>query len=365
MEKLLIVAGGTGGHIFPAMAVANAIEKQGVKVNWLGSHVGMERDLVSKHFPMTFISIEGVRGKNVLTRLLSPFKIFIAVFQAYQIIKKLNPDLVLAMGGFVAGPGGIAAWLARKPLVIHEQNAIAGYTNRILVKFSNSVLQAFPNAFPAKTKVTTAGNPVRSDFFTIEAPNSRLANRLGPLRVLVLGGSRGARAINHAVREVAEHFAGKNQLEIRHQVGQADLVEMQQAYSKLAVKAEVFPFIEDVVSAYAWADVAICRAGAMTIAELAAAGVASILIPFPHAVDDHQRFNAAYLSQQDAAHLIIQKDLTSARLIDLLQQYLDDRNLLLQMGLRAKALSKPDAVRDVIQECENVCNALLKKQSLT
>jgi len=358
-KRVLIVAGGTGGHIFPALTVARALRDQGFDLQWLGSHVGMESELVGNEFPMAFVSIKAIRGKSLFSKLMSPFRMCLATWQAWRTIRKLKPDVVLGMGGFVSGPGGVAARLAGKPLVIHEQNAIAGMTNRLLSKHAHKVLQGFPNAFPPSVHAETIGNPIRPAIGALASPKERLKGRDGPLRILVIGGSRGARAINQVMVRVLSNYPDSQKLNIWHQTGSLDFENIQRAYRTIAVPATVEAFIDKMPEAYAWADLLICRAGALTVSEIAAIGVSSILIPFPYAVDDHQYANGNYLAAAGAAELIRQSDLTDDRLRDIIQGYEKDRSLLVDMAEKARSLAKPQALSAIV----NVCQELIKKNS--
>lgn len=354
MKRILIIAGGTGGHIFPALAVARALQKEGVDVQWLASRVGMETDLVAGEFPMSYVLVQGIRGKSLLSKILSPFRLLLATWQAWRIIKRLQPDLVLGMGGFVSGPGGLAARFARKSLVIHEQNAIAGLTNRVLSIFATAVLQGFPDAFPKNTPVKTIGNPVRPVIMSLAPPAERLRDREGPLRILVLGGSRGARAINQSMVRVLSQYRDTNALQIWHQTGKLDFEMVQKAYRNIAIRTTVEAFIANMAEAYGWADLMICRAGALTVSEIAAVGVASILIPFPFAVDDHQYYNASYLSNTGAAKLIRQKELTDERLTQMIEDFVKDRDCLITMAEKARTLVKPDALSAIVRTCREI-----------
>ncbi len=352
MKRILIIAGGTGGHIFPALAVARALRGKGVDVQWLGSHVGMEGDLVAGEFPISYVSVKAIRGKSLLSKLLSPLRLLLATWQAWRIIKRLKPDVVLGMGGFVSGPGGLAARLARKPLVIHEQNAVAGLTNRALSKLAKAVLQAFPDAFPKKTAAETIGNPVRPTISNLASPAERLRNREGPLRILVLGGSQGARAINQSMMRVLSQYQHADELQIWHQTGKLDFETVQRAYRSVAIRVTVEAFIKNMAEAYGWADLMICRSGALTISEIAAVGVASILIPFPYAVDDHQYCNGSYLASAGAAEIIRQKELTDEGLAQMIRDFAQDRSRLITMAEKARALAKPEALSAIINTCQ-------------
>jgi len=353
MEKrILILAGGTGGHIFPALAVARELKKEGLDVQWLGSKVGMESEIVLDEFPMSYVSIKAIRGKSLPSKLLSPLRLLLATWQAWRVIHRLNPDLVLGMGGFVSGPGGVAARLARKPLVIHEQNAVAGLTNRILSKVAKVVLQGFPNAFPKKVRAETIGNPVRPAILRLSSPAERLREREAPLRILVLGGSRGARAINQMMVRVLSQYPDEKALHVWHQVGKLDIETVQRSYRSIPVRTTVEVFIKNMAEAYSWADLVICRSGALTISEIAVAGLASILIPFPYAVDDHQYYNGAYLANAGAAELFRQKELTDARLTQMIQGFVNDRQQLMAMAEKARILAKPEALSTIVNTCK-------------
>lgn len=351
VKRVLIVAGGTGGHIFPALVIAKAFQEKDIDIQWLGSKVGLERDLVSPHFPVTFVNVNAIRRNGFLAKLLAPFRILQATLQALCAIRTLKPDLVLGMGGFVAGPAGVAAKLLRIPLVIHEQNSVAGVTNRILARLANAVLSGFPNAFPTRVRATVVGNPVRPEIAQINAPAERLRDRDGPLRVFVLGGSQGARAINHLMVDVLKTFPNADQIDLWHQTGKLDHQKIKAAYADVHATVKTQAFIDDIAQAYAWADVMVCRSGALTVAELSAAGVASILIPFPFAVDDHQYFNGKYLADNSAAMIVRQQDMTVEHLSELLQSFLDDRRTLLMMAEKAKQLHHPDAVANMVDAC--------------
>jgi len=353
-QRVLIIAGGTGGHIFPALAVARELRKRGFDLWWMGSQVGMESELVGDEFPMSLLSIKAIRGKGLLSKISLPWRLCRATWQAWRLIKQWNPDVVLGMGGFVSGPGGIATWLARKPLVIHEQNAIAGMTNRLLSKRARVVLQAFPNAFSSKIAAKTVGNPVRPTISELMSPEERFKDRTGPLRILIVGGSRGARAINQSMLRVLTDYPESQAIRVWHQTGQLDFNAVQKAYDRIVVPATVEAFIDDMAAAYAWADLMICRAGALTISEIAIAGVPSILIPFPYAVDDHQYHNGIYLSDSGAAELIRQSDLTDDRLTRMIQRSVKDRSLLLAMSAKAKLLAKPQALAVIADVCEQL-----------
>jgi UDP-N-acetylglucosamine--N-acetylmuramyl-(pentapeptide) pyrophosphoryl-undecaprenol N-acetylglucosamine transferase len=287
-----------------------------------------------------------------MTLLAAPFRLAHALYQALRIMRKHRPLVVVGLGGFVAGPGGMAAWLTRTPLVIHEQNAIAGYTNRSLAPLAREVLEAFPNSFGEGSKARTIGNPVRQEIFAVPPPATRFAQRSGAIRILVIGGSLGAMKLNAVVPFALARIAGTVNVEVRHQAGERWIESARKSYADAKVSAEVKPFIEDMAEAYAWADLVICRAGALTISELAAAGVGSILVPFPHAVDDHQTHNARYLVQEGAAVLIADRDVTAERLAEELQRLCAGRGKLLAMAERARLLAKPHAAEELAESAE-------------
>jgi UDP-N-acetylglucosamine--N-acetylmuramyl-(pentapeptide) pyrophosphoryl-undecaprenol N-acetylglucosamine transferase len=349
----LIMAGGTGGHVFPALATAEKLQAEGVHVEWLGSRHGIEAELIpAAGIKLHSIDVKGLRGKGKLSLLLAPFKLILALFQALNVVRNVRPDVVLGMGGFASGPGGLAAWLLRKPLIIHEQNAIAGMTNKALSRFAVRVLEAFENAFPPGLKTTSLGNPVRGNILDMESPDARLAGRKGKIRLLVVGGSLGAKAINERLPEALAELDESERPEVWHQTGKRNIGEALQRYEQLGVKGcRVVPFIDAMDQAYAWADVVLCRAGALTVSELSIAGVASVLVPFPHAVDDHQTKNAAYLADQGAAILVQQRDLSTAYLKKLITERLHQREQLLDMANKAKSVGRPEASQQVAEIC--------------
>jgi UDP-N-acetylglucosamine--N-acetylmuramyl-(pentapeptide) pyrophosphoryl-undecaprenol N-acetylglucosamine transferase len=346
------MAGGTGGHVFPALALARLLRSRSYEVVWLGTRRGLEARVVPQNnFPIEWLSVGGLRGKGVTTLLAAPFRLVHALYQALRVMRKHRPIVVVGLGGFVTGPGGLAAWLTRAPLVIHEQNAIAGFTNRRLAPLSREVLEAFPNSFDAGTKARAIGNPVRAEIFAVPAPAQRFAQRSGAIRLLVIGGSLGAMKLNATVPFAVARLAGVVDLEVRHQAGEKWIENAKKNYADANVRADVRPFIEDMAEAYAWADLVVCRAGALTISELAAAGVGAILVPFPAAVDDHQTHNAQYLVQENAAVLIHDRDVTPERLATELQRLCEGRGKLLAMAERARLLAKPNAAEDLFQSC--------------
>ena len=355
MSRVLVMAGGTGGHVFPALAVADLLRDQGHQVEWLGTAQRIEARVVPEAgIKLNTIAVEGVRGKSKLSLLLAPFKMVKAVLQARQVVRRYNPDVVLGMGGFASGPGALAAYLQGCPLVIHEQNAIAGVTNTQSRRFAQRVLQAFPGAFKSGEQGEVVGNPIRGPILTLPSPAERFSGRQGRLRLLVVGGSLGALAINELVPQVLAKLPSDERPEVLHQTGEKHLHATQAAYTDAGVTAEIVPFIAAMDEAYGWADLVICRAGALTVSEIAIAGVAALFVPFPFAVDDHQTANAAYLVEAGAADLIAQKDLTVERLLDWLKQH-NSREQLLAMAERAREQGRPDAGHRVAEVCMEVC----------
>jgi len=364
-RTILIMAGGTGGHVFPALAVADCLRDEGWKVVWLGTRAGMEARLVPQHgYEMAWINFSGVRGKGLLRLATLPLQLLGAFYQSARAIFAHRPDVVLGMGGYTAFPGGMMATLLAKPLVVHEQNSIAGLTNRVLVCLANKVLVAFPNAFKGRKdkpipcgKVETewCGNPVRADIASVAEPQARFAERQGALRLLVVGGSLGAAALNEAVPKALALIPEIQRPEVAHQSGAKHLDTLQANYHSAGVTADIRPFIENMAEMYAWADLVLCRAGALTVAELAAAGVASVLVPYPHAVDDHQTSNARFLSDSGAAILVAQTKLTAQRLAEILQAL--SRDKLLIMAQAARTLAKPEATRQVAKACKELAHA--------
>lgn len=350
-RTLLIMAGGTGGHIFPGLAVAEAISSAGWKAVWLGTRGGMETTLVPKRgLAIETVSFGGVRGKGLLTALLLPMFILLACGQALGVLLRQRPDAVLGMGGFAAFPGGLMAALLGRPLIIHEQNAVAGLTNKVLAHLADRICAGFPQAFgPTRLKIAVVGNPVRADIAALPSPQVRFTGREGPLRLLVVGGSRGALVLNRVVPEALAKLAPEARPALRHQAGADQAQATREAYAEAGVAAEVSEFIENMAQAYAEADLLVCRAGALTVAELAAAGVAAILVPFPHAVDDHQTHNARHLADAGAAVLLPQDQLSPERLAQELRGL--DRARLLEMAQRARALAQPQSAARVAAIC--------------
>lgn len=425
MEKsILIMAGGTGGHIFPALAVADVLHKKGLNIEWLGTRKGLESRLVPEHhYVINYIDIGGLRGKGIKTVLLLPFKLLRALLQTLSVYKRVKPDVVLGMGGFVTGPGGVVGWMLGKPLVLHEQNAIAGLTNKILFRLSKKVFAAFPDAFKQhkqQQKLSVIGNPVRKEIVQLMEPEQRYkqkwfgfdlresARQEGArqerarqenykkgaveLNILVVGGSLGAFALNERVPQALElilhnglmHAAGSlhsdgshakgfdfKQINVRHQCGEKNLKTTEKNYKNLInqlvsdvtngiagnrINIEVMSFISDMAGSYLWADLVICRSGALTVSEIAAAGVASLLVPFPHAVDDHQTANAEYLANKGAAFLIQQDKLDKQTLAALIMKL--NKRLIVDMAIKARSLAIDDAADVVANECLKLSGAL-------
>jgi UDP-N-acetylglucosamine--N-acetylmuramyl-(pentapeptide) pyrophosphoryl-undecaprenol N-acetylglucosamine transferase len=346
-RTILIMAGGTGGHVFPGLAVAEEMRGRGWTVVWMGARTGMEARLVpARGFAMAWVHAAALRGKGYLARLLLPMHLLVGFWQSARAIFRVRPDVVLGMGGYVAFPGGMMASLLARPLAIHEQNAVAGLANRVLAGVADRVMVAFPGALP---KAEWTGNPVRAEIAALAGPEARYAGRSGPLRLLVVGGSQGAQALNAVMPKALARLDPARRPEVVHQSGERHLESLAAGYAAAGVKGELVAFIEDMAARYAAADLVICRAGAMTVAELSAGGVASVLVPFPHAADDHQSANARYLAERGAAILLPQAELTPERVAGLLGSL--DRARLLDMARRARALGRPDAARLVAERC--------------
>nr|VFJ50519.1 MAG: UDP-N-acetylglucosamine--N-acetylmuramyl-(pentapeptide) pyrophosphoryl-undecaprenol N-acetylglucosamine transferase [Candidatus Kentron sp. FM]VFJ54606.1 MAG: UDP-N-acetylglucosamine--N-acetylmuramyl-(pentapeptide) pyrophosphoryl-undecaprenol N-acetylglucosamine transferase [Candidatus Kentron sp. FM]VFK10542.1 MAG: UDP-N-acetylglucosamine--N-acetylmuramyl-(pentapeptide) pyrophosphoryl-undecaprenol N-acetylglucosamine transferase [Candidatus Kentron sp. FM] len=358
--KILIMAGGTGGHVFPALAIAEQLRSQGIHVSWLGTRQGLEARLVpDAGFPIHFVRISGLRGKGPVRQLLSPFLVLVAILQSLWVILRVRPHVVLGMGGFVSGPGGVAAWLLHRPLFIHEQNAIPGMTNRLLARLATGAMEAFPGSFSAmpnaaiRCPVECTGNPVRRDIASLPPPSERLHRQAEALRILVLGGSQGAEILNEVVPKAIGTLVDSDSVIVRHQAGTQHLMRTRVRYENLDVIVNLVAFIDDMAEAYGWADLVVARAGAMTVTELTAAGVASILVPYPFAVDNHQTANARFLADAGAAVLVPQTELTSANLGRLFTEFHVARSQLVAMAEAARNLSIPDATKRVVMRCLN------------
>lgn len=350
--KVLVMAGGTGGHVFPALAVAQRLQDGGDSVHWLGSAGGMEVALVSRHgLAISTLPVTGLRGKGAASLLAAPWRLSRSLLGALRVVRRERPDLVIGFGGFASGPGGVAARLAGVPLVVHEQNAVAGLTNRLLARIASRVLVAFPAATRQLVGATVVGNPVRDAILAVPAPAQRYAGRDGALRILVVGGSLGAQALNAAMPAAVATLAKRVAVSVRHQTGRQGVEETRGAYARLGIDAAVTAFIDDMADAYAWADFVVCRAGALTVSELAAAGVPAILVPYPHAVDDHQTANARHLVAVGAARLLPQPQL--GELADCLAE-LSSRAVLLKMAESARGASFGDASGAIANICREV-----------
>ena len=351
-KSILIMAGGTGGHVFPALAVARYLSKRGWKIRWLGTAERMEARLVPQYgFDIDFIDIKGVRGNGILRKMAAPFKVLRSIMQAREVIKEFKPDVVLGMGGFASGPGGVAARLSRIPLVLHEQNAIAGMTNKILSRIASQVLCAFENTFK-QVQVEVVGNPIREELIALGRMPKDTVDK-DALRVLVVGGSLGAKVFNDLMPMVTAGMIHTHLLTVWHQVGKGNLQSVKNEYQRLGLdgSVNVAEFIDDMEAAYRWADVVLCRSGALTVSELAAIGLPSLLVPYPHAVDDHQTKNAQVLVKAGGAFLLPQPILDINKLIEKLQILASDRHELNRMGLRAKSASVVDATQKVADVC--------------
>ena len=350
-QTILIMAGGTGGHVFPGLAVAKHLKSAGWQVVWLGTKTGMESRLVVQNgYDMEVIDFSGLRGKRVSTWLTLPFRLLRAFLQSLRILRRVQPDVVLGMGGYPAFPGGMMASLLNKPLVIHEQNSIPGLTNKVLAKLADKVLLGFPDIIKKdKGEVIFSGNPVRIEITQLDPPEKRFAGRSGPLRMLVVGGSRGAQVLNTVVPHALKLMPENHRPVVMHQAGEKNLDELRRNYSDMGVAAELIAFIDEMAQYYETCDLVLCRAGALTVSELAAAGVASILVPYPYAVDDHQTGNARFLSEHQAAVLLQQTDLTPDKLKEILCNM--TREKLLAMAIAARKQAMPDATGRVAQAC--------------
>jgi UDP-N-acetylglucosamine--N-acetylmuramyl-(pentapeptide) pyrophosphoryl-undecaprenol N-acetylglucosamine transferase len=351
-KHVMMMAAGTGGHVFPALAVAKELQQQGIQVSWLATPTGMENRLLKNHdIPIYQIDIQGVRGNGAVRKLLAPFKILKATLSAMRYMKQLKVDAVAGFGGYVAGPGGLAARALGIPVIIHEQNAIAGFTNTQLSRIAKTVCQAFPNTFPASAKIVTTGNPVRKEITEILSPSWRYQEREKAglaLRILIVGGSLGAQALNERVPEALKQL--NVPLNVYHQCGQnhADATQARYVDKPASLKVEVQPFIEDMAQAYSNADLIICRAGALTVTEIATAGVAAVFVPLPSAVDDHQTANAKFLANSGAAKICPQATLTPDSLKELLAPLMN-RQLLSEMAVKARQQAQPDATQHVVR----------------
>lgn len=349
-KTALIMAGGTGGHIFPGLAVAQELAARGWRVHWLGTPGSMESRIVPQHgFALETIDFSGVRGKGVITLALLPLKLLRAFWQALAVVRRVKPDVVLGMGGYVTFPGGVMAVAAGKPLVLHEQNSVAGMANRVLAGMADRIFTAFPRVFK---KGQWVGNPLRAAFTQQPDPDQRFAGRSGPLKLLVVGGSLGARALNDIVPQALALMPEERRPRVMHQSGAAQIEQLRANYQAAGVQAELTPFIDDTAAAFAEADVIVCRAGASTVTEIAAVGAAAVFVPFPHAVDDHQTTNARFLVDAGGGWLVQQADLAPRSLADMLLNM--ERSALLERALKAKMMQKTQATREVVSACEEL-----------
>ena len=349
-KTALVMAGGTGGHIFPGLAVAQALREQGWKVYWLGAPGSMEERLVPPQgFPLETIDFSGVRGKGLLTLALLPLRLLKAFAQAWAVVRRVRPDVVIGLGGYISFPGGMMATLAGKPLILHEQNSVAGMANKVLANVASRVFCAFPNALPGAQWV---GNPLRQAFLQQPPPAERFAGRSGPLRILVVGGSLGAKALNDTVPQALALIPPEQRPQVRHQSGAKQMQALQASYAAAGVQAELTPFIDDTASAYAQADLVICRAGASTVTELAAVGAAAIYVPFPHAVDDHQTTNARFVVDAGGGWVVQQTALSPEKLAHMIQNM--QRSTLLETAQKAKMMQKTEATAAVVAACQEL-----------
>jgi len=349
----LVMAGGTGGHVFPALATARVLRSRGYQIVWLGTRKGIEARLVPQHdIPIEWLSIGGLRGKGVLDLLAAPFRLGLALVQALGVMRRHRPRVVLGAGGFASGPGGLAAWLTRRPLVIHEQNAVAGMTNRLLARLATRVLEGFSGSFGSGVRVERVGNPVRAEIVAIAPPAQRYSTRSGALRLFVFGGSQGSARLNTVLPAALAELPAALRPEVLHQTGERAHADTAAAYRTRGIEADVRPFIDDMASAYGWADLAVCRAGALTIAELAAAGLPAVFVPFPAAVDDHQTRNAEHTVRAGGGVLLPESQLTPGSLAALLRGLLEaGRPRLQQMAVAARATAIVDADRRLADAC--------------
>ncbi len=354
--KILVMAGGTGGHVYPALAVARELQRRGHEVEWVGTRHGMESEVVTAaNIPLHYLAVRGVRGKNLGQTLGGLLRLAVSCFQALALVWRSKPDVVMGMGGYAAGPAGAAAWVLRKPLLIHEQNAVAGTTNRLLAPLARRVVAGFEGAFSGRSDVTVVGNPVRAELIDRAASTSWTYDRTRPMRLLVLGGSLGAKAINDVLPLALGQLEG---IQVRHQTGTAHAEAVRAAYAQVGVTdVSVEPFIQDMASAYGWADLVVCRAGALTVAELAVMGRPAVLVPLPHAIDNHQYWNARSLSDVGAGRLLEQKDLSPDSLVSVLTQLQKDPAEMAAMATAARVVARPDAAGTVADCCEELAHA--------
>lgn len=348
-KRILIMAAGTGGHVFPALAVAKALQAQDIEVAWLGTKKGLENKLLAQtQIPLHQIIVSGVRGHGLRRLLFSPINITRAFIQSMMIIKKFNPDVVLGMGGYVCGPAGIASWLLRKKLVIHEQNAVPGVTNKLLVRFANHVLTGFPNVLQS-AKTEYVGNPIRREIADIEPPEARFSTHSGPIKLLVFGGSLGAQSFNEVMPKALSLLPKSLAIDVWHQSGEKGLVIAQKNYRENAISAKITAFIDDMRAAYQWADLVICRSGALTVSEIAAVGLAAIFIPYPFHKDEQQAYNARFLVNAKAAIMVKQAEFIPENIAKLLEKIAGKRDDLLTMAKKGRALREAGATEKIVK----------------
>lgn len=361
MKTMLIMAGGTGGHVIPALAVADILRDRGVNIVWMGTRRGIEHELVpAAGFELKLVDVKGIRGNGLVRKLLAPFALLRAAAQAFSIISSVKTNAVLGMGGYVSGPGGLVARLMRRPLVLHEQNAIAGTTNKLLAPFATRIITGFENV-PSLEKADYLGNPVRPEIIAIEAPDTRLDMQKAGLNVLVVGGSQGAQVFNESLPAMLSTLQGKlgglRPLHIVHQCGRNNDELVGKAYAQAGLEAQVCEFIQDMADAYRNSDLVVCRAGAMTVAEVAAAGAVALFVPLPYAIDDHQFYNAKTLADKQAAYCVRQDVFIKGEWLNTVLKLTKDRGSLLQMANRARACAKPEAAAQAADICMEVMNA--------
>ncbi len=362
VKTLLVMAGGTGGHIFPGIAVADELKAQGWKIHWLGTANKMEASIVPEHgYDISFINISGLRGKKLLSMLVMPFKLLQSLIQARRVIKAVKPDVVLGMGGYASAPGGLAAWLSKIPLIVHEQNAAAGLSNRLLARIANKVCCAFPNAFASGIDAEVVGNPLRASIGQHESLSKLSADEQTTKNILVVGGSLGAQVLNEVMPRSFAHLVSADEaFSIWHQTGAGKQEQVIASYSELGLTTDnikVSEFIKDMATAYQWADLVICRAGALTVSELAMAATPAIFVPLPHAVDDHQTKNALYLVKCNAAKLLPQKQLNKESITVLIGELFDQPEILENMAKAAYSAAKSDASQRIAKLCQQLAKA--------
>ena len=350
VKRVMVLAGGTGGHVFPALAVAQHLLSEGHQVSWIGTQKGIEWRILPNHpdIKTNWLGVTGLRGKGLSQKIKAPWMLLKALFQSVRVLLKEKPNVVLGMGGFVSGPAGLAAWMLRIPLVLHEQNRIPGTTNRMLSRLAVQVMQAFDGTFPNQIKPLTVGNPLRDEIARLSTHNKHYDPGRA-LRILIVGGSLGAKVLNEIVPEALSKL--NFGLEVVHQTGTLMLEETEKRYETFNVSAEVKPFLDDIAKSYLWADIAICRAGAMTVSELAIFGLPALLIPYPFAIDDHQTANAKYLADKGAAYLLPQSEFDSESLASVLRRFVSERDLLAKMSSQARLLANPTSTRTVADIC--------------